>query len=48
MRPNKSYDLSTHLVKDLSIIIIIIIITNNILLDKSYDQSTYLLLFIIF
>ena len=47
MRPNKSYDLSTHLVKDLSIIIIIII-TNNILLDKSYDQSTYLLLFIIF
>ena len=38
----KSYDLSTHVIKNLSIVGYDLMI-NDIFLDKSYDLSTYLL-----
>ena len=37
----KSYDMSTHFIKDL-FIIGVYLIRNNIFLDKSYDMSTYM------
>jgi hypothetical protein len=37
----KSYDLSTHFIKDLTTIGDYLII-NNVILDKAYELSTYL------
>ena len=45
MGSNKSYDLSTHFIENLSIINQYLIL-NNIFLDKSYDLSTYDLKFV--